>query len=82
MAWESHLLTGKKALLPSIRRQIGMLQKLRNSLSERARKQLMESLIISRLTYGISLWGNTTNNYVAKAQICLNLAGRYVHRQE
>ena len=78
LSWESHLLSGKKALLPSLRRQIGMLYRLRNCLSEKARKHLVESLVISRLTYGISLWGNTTNNYVQKAQICLNLAGRYV----
>ena len=55
-----------------------MLTRLSDSLTEKVRKHLVESLVISRLTYGISIWGNTTANYLKKSQIFLNLAARLV----
>ena len=78
LSWGGHLIGGKKPLLPAIRRQIGMLTRLRDSLSRKARLRLIDSLVISRLVYGITLWGNTTNNYLVKAQVCLNMAARFV----
>ena len=78
LTWESHLLSGKKPLLPGIRKQLGTLYKLQNFLSRKTRLQLINTLVISRLGYGISLWGNTTDNFTRRAQIVLNMAGRFV----
>ena len=78
LSWEAHLATGKRAILPGVRRLIGMMQKIRRHLSFRARKHLVESLVISKFTYLICLWGNTTSNKISKAQVCLNIAVRYV----
>ena len=78
LGWEAHLVMGKYAVLPKIRSQIGMLCKLKDSLSQKARLHLVNSLIISKFSYMISLWGNTTQNQVRKAQIVMNIAARYV----
>ena len=71
---------GKKAILPSLRRQIGSMHLLRDLLPQKSRLQLMNSQIIGKLVYLIPLWGSTTENYVKKAQIVLNRAARYVTR--
>ena len=77
-SWETHLQSGKKAILPAIRRQLGALYKLRKTLPVKAKLQLVNSLIVSKLSYAISIWGNTTENYTRKAQVCLNQAARFV----
>ena len=78
LSWDGHLTSGKKPLLPSVRRQIGMLSRLKDCLSQSARKRLMESLVLSKLTYAVSIWGNTSYSQLAKAQVCINMAARFV----
>ena len=78
LTWFSHLESGKKAILPSIRRQIGALSLLRHSISKKAKLQLVNGLIVSRLSYIISIWGNTSDSAIRKAQVCLNTSARFV----
>ena len=78
LSWDGHLSSGKKPLLPSIKKQIGILSRLRDCLSMTARKRLMESLVLSRLTYAISIWGNTCHSQLVKTQVCINMAARFV----
>ena len=78
LSWDGHLTTGKKSVLPIGRKQLGSLYKLKDSLSFKARLHPVNSLILSRLTYGICLWGHTITNHIRKAQILLNQAGRFV----
>ena len=82
LSLEGHLVTWKKALLPSIRRQLGMLGTLRDSLSMKARLHLVNSLIISKFAYIISLWVNTTENQMRRAQVTMNMEARYVTRKD
>ena len=78
LTWESHLVTGSKAVLPAIRRLIGSLNGIRHCMSKKAKLNIVNSLVISKLSYIISLWGNTTASQQKKAQICMNLAARLV----
>ena len=78
MNWSSHLETGDKSLLPSIRRQLGALQHLGTKLPSKVRKTLAEGMIISRILYLIPIWGAATGNYVRKAQILLNKTAKWV----
>ena len=78
--WEAHLLNDKRAVLPAARKQLQMLFRMKDKLSQKVRLQLTNSLVISKITYGICLWGNTTPNYIRKAEILLNSAGRFVTR--
>ena len=77
-SWDSHLSTGKRALLPACRKIIGMLTKIKASLSTKTRLKLVNALIISKMSYGICLWGNTSTNFVTRAQVTLNMAGRFI----
>ena len=47
-------------------------------MSTKASIQLVNSLVISRFTYGLCLWGNTTPNHQHRAQIVLNSAARMI----
>ena len=81
LGWSSHLLTGKKSILPAIRRRLGALSTLKREISLKGRLQLANSLILSRLNYLLCIWGNTSENFVKKAQIVQNMAGRFVSSQ-
>ena len=78
MSWEGHLEGDKKSILPAIRRRLGALYTMKNLLSFKARLQLADSLLISKLGYLICLWGNTTDNQIRKAQIMQNSIARFV----
>ena len=82
LLWEGHLTSGKKAVLPGVRRQIGLISKLARNMSFKARLHLTNSLVISRLTYMICIWGNTTPNYITRAQVVLNAAARVVTQRD
>ena len=78
MSWDSHLRTGPKAVLPSVRRQIGALYRIGRNMSKNGRLQLTNALAMSRLTYLITLWDNTTPTTVLRAQRTQNIAARCV----
>ena len=84
LMWGAHLTSGKDAILPGVRRQIGMLSRIYPYLSTKARIHLLSSLAISRMTYMLCLWGNTAPNHLRKAQVVLNSAGlaRTTRQQE
>ena len=63
LTWDKHLLTGKKVVLPSIRKQLGALATLKYVMSNKAKLQLVNALVMSCLTYLICVWGNTSANY-------------------
>ena len=44
----------------------------------KSRNTLARGLIISRLTYGISIWGGATPNLLRQAQITQNNVARWV----
>ena len=74
MSWDAHLNTGKRAILPAIRKHLGALSSLRQCLSRKAKLQLANSFVVSKLLYGACLWGNTNLSALSKAQICINSA--------
>ena len=78
LTWDAHLNTGKKALLPAMRSRIGMLHRLGNNISMKARLQLVNSLVMSRVIYMICIWGNTCSSQIKKVQTLQNLAARLV----
>ena len=78
MTWLSHLESGKKALLPGVRRQLGALQHLGEKLLRSCRKLLASTLIISRLNYLMPIWGGTTSNLINKVQTLQNKTARWI----
>ena len=59
LSWNAHILTGKKAILPAVRKQLGALKSISKEIPQKSRLQLANGLIISRISYGIALWGGT-----------------------
>ena len=57
MSWKQHLETVKKAVLPSIRKQLGSFKQLGNQLPKYTRKTLAEGLLLSKFTYLVTQWG-------------------------
>ena len=78
LSWESHLSSGKHAILPAIRNKISALSSLRNMLGHKAKLVLANALLIIKLTYLICIWGNMTVNMTQKAQIIPNMTARFV----
>ena len=76
--WEAHLFTGKRALVPACRRQLGQLTRLRNCLSFKNTLHLANALILSRIIYGICQWGNTSHSTILKVQTLQNQVARFV----
>ena len=78
LTWLSHLETGKKALLPDLRKHLGALRQLGKKIPRDSWNTLARGLIVSRLTYLTSIWGGTTENQIGKAHIILNAAAKWV----
>ena len=76
--WDAHLSTGQKAILPTLRRQIGLLSRVGQRMSKAARLKLVNCLVLSRMSYMICIWGNTNRSQTKKAQVVMNMAGRLV----
>ena len=55
IAWQAHLKTGYKALLPQVRRQLGPLKQQGRLIPESSRRNLARRLICSRLNYLLPL---------------------------
>ena len=81
LSWDNHLNTGKKALLPALRRQIGMISRLGQAMSKKAKLKLVNCLVINRLQYGLCLWGNTSKKQISTAQVVVNTAARMITGQ-
>ena len=76
--WQNHLVSGKKAVFPGIKKQLGALYHLRDALPQKGRLLMANSFVIGRLVYLLPLWGSATNNYIIKGQSVLNWAARFV----
>ena len=77
--WEAHITTGKKPLLQSLRRQLGMITKLENCTSKKIKLQIVNTLLLSRINYMICIWGNSTETFNNKIQVLLNKASRFIN---
>ena len=74
----SHLETRGKALLPSLRKNLGALKTLGKQIPRGSRNTMARGLLLSRLTYLIGIWGGASTNLIRKTQIFQNLAARWV----
>ena len=57
MTWIGHLESADKAVLPEVRRNLGMLKSLGRKLPMNCRNTLARGMVISKMTYLISIWG-------------------------
>ena len=57
LTWIGHLEHAKKAILPEVRRNLGLLRSLRRKLPRSCRDTMARGMVTSKLTYLISIWG-------------------------
>ena len=57
LTWHGHLELAKKAILPRIRQNLGLMRKLGKLIPYSCRNTLARGMILSKLTYLISVWG-------------------------
>ena len=77
LSWIGHLENAEKAILPQIRKNLGLLKSLGKTLPKNCRNTLARGMVVSKLIYLISIWGGGTKNHIRKAQILLNNAARW-----
>ena len=77
-SWDEHMCSGKKAILPTMRKQIGLLSRITQNMSKSARLKLVNALVLSRMSYMICIWGNNNSSQIRKAQVVMNMAGKLV----
>ena len=78
LTWNSHMETGPKPLLPSLRKNIGALRSLGEMIPFKSRNTVARGMILGRLSYLISIWGGATPNIIRKVQRTQNEAARWV----
>ena len=69
LTWNAQLESENKALLPSFRKQLGQLKHIGSEIPMTCRLKLENSLILSRLNYGIQLWGAPTKSTSGKFRL-------------
>ena len=81
LKWTEHIRDNKKEhLTRSLYTRLGALKKIRNGANFRTRKMIAEGIIVSKLSYLITLWGGCGAGLRKSLQIILNKAARVVTR--
>ena len=78
ITWTAHIETGEEALLPAIRKTLGILKHIGRAIPTKSKKILAEGLIVSRLRYLISIWGGTSERNLSRTQALLNNTARLI----
>ena len=77
--WANYLEIGKGAIIPNCKRKHAALKHTSNRANFKDKKRLADGIIMSRLTYGIQIWGiNATKSTLNKVQTVQNLAKKWV----
>ena len=78
MAWGARLHWGEEALLPAVRKHLGVLKHLGRLLPMKSRKMIADGMVISKVRYLIAVWGGTTDSNIRAIQTLVNDAARFV----
>ena len=74
LTWTHHLETGKEAVFSKCKKRLGALKFVGKNASVKTKKLLANACIMSKLLYGITIWGTLgRKNITKKAQIVQNL---------
>ena len=78
MCWSTHLEPGNKALFPQCRKLLGQLRHNSGIIPRNSRRNIANSLLLSKMNYLMPLWGSAPETYIRRAQVIQNAAARWV----
>ena len=74
LLWGNHLEKGKEAIIPKCKKMLGALKYAAGGSSFSVKKRLAEAIIMSRIVYGIQLWGSgSAKTVIRRVQSVQNL---------
>ena len=77
-SWKAHVDSGEEAILPKLRKKLGMLRYIGKNMKMKGKMMLANGYILSRVIYLLPLWGGTDKKYRQKIQVVLNDTARWV----
>ena len=81
LTWGSNLKYGEKAVIPDLRKKLGILWLVSKYFDTQARLKLANGLIMSKIIYMIQLWGSIRPSWIMELQRLQNRAARFVLRK-
>ena len=78
LLYNNQLEGGDSSLLPEIRRRLGSLKFISRKIPTKSRLNLANGIIMSRIVYGIPLWGGTLPRNIRKIQTAMNRTARWI----
>ena len=78
LQWRALIETGTDALLPSLRKKLGILKHLAKNIPRPGRHLLANGLILGRINYLLPIYGGTQAKYLNKIQVVMNNSVRFV----
>ena len=81
LGWRAYLESGRKAILPTIRKQFGAIKILGKMLPRGSKKLLAEGLLMSKMIYIITQWGGAGHSQITAVQRLQNQIARWITGQ-
>ena len=78
LQWQAMLETGEDALIPTLRKKLGILKFLGKNIPQKCRLLLANGLLIGRINYLLPLYGGAPEKYIHKIQVIMNNSARFV----
>ena len=69
MTWQAMLETGEDALIPSLRKKLGILKFLGKNIPRKSRLILANSLLIGKINFLLPIYGGAPKKYLNKIQM-------------
>ena len=76
--WQANLLSGDKALIPTIKQKLGALKLIGKTMPRTCKQTLVNAQILSRIIYLIPVCGGAHPKYLRQVQSALNQAATFI----
>ena len=80
LSWNSHISTSEKNLINQLSVRLNYIKIIAKYTPTHILKNIANALFISKLNYGISIWGNTSNRNIQSLQVIQNKVVRTIYK--
>ena len=78
LQWNAMIENSKEAILPELRRKLGILRHIASNIPQAGKQLLANGLILGKINYLISIYGGTQTKYLNKIQVIMNKTARFI----